>query len=156
MRKLLQKLKNNRGATLIELIVGMIISVIVLAAASAVMAPMMRVFMKSNELAEMNLLLETLSGYIIADMNRATDDIVENSGVIEITTGVEVIEYAINVDGVLERNGAAVLDAGFYKGKKLDENMAFTPGYTFTLTVLDRNGDEMASREFAVNPLGIP
>jgi type II secretory pathway component PulJ len=175
-KKLLKILKDKRGATLMELVVGMIISVIILGAASAVMVPMMQTFARTNNLAETNKLLDTLSGYVIADINRASSTSIE-AGNLRIVTNVETFEYYINND-ILWRRAAqafdvaaptwirqsAVLERDFYRNKTLqvgyldpDENPLpdgeVTGAFFIRLTITDNRDGLMGERDYAVNPL---
>jgi len=177
IKKLLKLIKNRRGATLVELMVGMIIAAIVMGAASTIMAPMLRVFMHAGELSETNKLLDTVAALIIDDINRAETPTSINGNVITITTNVEVFEYYIDpTDNILMRRTVdrdtgnpvpntnfPVFAEDFYRHKGLgvtyntpnvDVSNNINGPFEFTLTIIGRDGP-MTSRTYAVNPMGL-
>lgn len=166
MKKLLKILKNKRGVTLMELIIGMVISVIITTYVSAVLAPMMNVFYRSNDLAEVNTLLDNVSELMINDFSRATGINIGATNV-TISTSVGNVIYS-NLGGgagsVLQRRSpdsstpADVFAENYYKRKTLIVTINpasgdITGSFTLTLSVNDRNDNPLASREYAVNPI---
>jgi hypothetical protein len=166
IRRIISLFNDKRGVTLVELVVGMIVTLIVVSAAGAVLTPMMRVFARSNDLAEMNKLLDTVSGLLIADINRA-DRIDIDGDDIRITTNVEVIDYYIDEDILfrapvvddVRAEGRPVFQRDYYKRKmlgiefsELGENIKVP--FLITLTISDRFG-ELGRRDYAVSPLGL-
>lgn len=167
MKKLLKILKNKSGTTLMELIIGMVISVIIAAYVSAILAPMLTVFNRSNDLAEVNTLLDNISEEMINDFSRATAIVVDgDSDTVTISTGYGDVVYS-NLSGgtgddILKRGttpstGIPVFAEGYYKGKHLIieilPNGNITNSFTLNLTVENRSGETLASRDYAVSPL---
>jgi type II secretory pathway pseudopilin PulG len=65
-------IKNKKGISLIEIIVGSLMFAIVAISASAAMAPMLRAYAAANEFAEHNTLINNVANQIISDLSRAT------------------------------------------------------------------------------------
>jgi len=130
-------LKNKKGMSLMEILVGTLMFALIAVTVTAVLAPMMLTFMRANDLAEYNKLLDNVGNIIVSDISRASEALPEsgeNSAVITVSTGNTVVYTA--PAGSLLRNGEPVFPAGFYKGKTISFNVSkTTPGYTVTVTV---------------------
>lgn len=163
---MLQIIKDKSGMTLTELIVGLVLFAIITITASAILAPLLKVYTKANELAECNTLLDNVAAQIIKDLSNATvviagldddDDVLTDE--LPITIDTDDVTYTIEADtGILQKNGIPVLSKTYYKGKSVSftcKLVAGDPGTAYTLTVIvlsDRDG-EMICRDYDVKPL---
>lgn len=167
MKKLKKILKNKSGTTLMELIIGMVISVIIAAYVSAILAPMLTVFNRSNDLAEVNALFDNISEEMINDFSRATAITVDHDNdSVTISTGYGDVVYT-NLSGgtgndILKRgttpsNGIPVFAEGYYKRKHLIveilPNGNITDSFTLNLSVNNSKEELLAERVYAVSPL---
>lgn len=165
---MIKVLKNKKGITLIELIVGLMLFAIVTAAASAVLAPLLSVFAKVNELSECNTLSDIVANQIIGDLFNATveiegledddDELVNEIKIIGSNLGI--ITYKIDTNGVLLKNDISVLSKTYYKNKSVSFSCALSSigaekAYILTVTVLSDKEGKMISRDYAVRPLAI-
>jgi type II secretory pathway component PulJ len=69
-------LKNKKGVTLMELIVGLFLFAVVTTSVAAIVAPILRAHAHASDLAEVNTLLDNLANIIISDLSSATDALV--------------------------------------------------------------------------------
>lgn len=162
MKKLLKILKSKRGTTLMELIIGMVISVIIASYVSAILAPMLTVFNRSNDLAEVNTLFDNISEEMINDFSRATAITVASDGrSVNISTGYGEVLYDRldgGVDNELRRNNILVFAKDYYKRKHLSVQIISVSNninapFTLRISVANRNNEPLASRDYAVSPL---
>lgn len=171
-------LKNRKGMTLIELLIGMLIFSIIMAAVSSVFAPTLRVYYSAIELAECNSLLNSLSAEILHDISRAEKKSDGSAGITASSTSILIhrktgtIEYGTKVYGasgklLLTRNGTPVLGEQFYKGKSLilsfrnpdadksEISGAFPDSFYVRLTLQRADGTELVTRDYAAAPIGM-
>jgi len=99
-----KKLKNKKGMTLIELMVGMLIFSMLGASASVILAPTMRVAFGAIDLAENNSLLALMSSELLSDMKRAVNMTVTVDNELEIEIG------AFDSNPILDGAGNPILD----------------------------------------------
>ena len=153
-------LKNKKGATLTELVVGLAVLSIIITASAAVLVPVLQVNSRANELAERNLLLDNIANLVIGDLASSTENPrietigVDNELFITISAKDDVW-YSVSDEGALLRNGDEVLPRYFYANNHVSFDLAETTtpgGYTLTVTLINNNGSEL-SRGYAVNPL---
>lgn len=168
MIKIPKILKCKKGMTLVELIVGVMIFTVITTIASAVLAQMVRVYSQSNELAELNTLLDNVANHIVSDISNATTPLV-NIGIdneITVVIDTNTITYTVAGDGTLLRSagGAApipILPKTFYKNKSVGFVLNLSPsgtGTAYMLTVTihsDHNGSPIISRDYAIRPLAL-
>ncbi|MCL2095730.1 MAG: hypothetical protein FWH10_02365 [Oscillospiraceae bacterium] len=125
-----------------ELTAGLVVFVILVIAATAVVIPVMGVFAKSNELAELNNILDTVANFII-------------SGAHDLPG---LLSFDVNPDGILTKNGEPVLSKAFYKNKSVKINYSpdlteISTEYILTVRIFsDRDNGEMISREYYIKP----
>jgi len=121
-RMLVNVLKNKKGLTLIELIVGIIMFAVISLAISTLLSPMLMAFMGANDFAEYNSLLDNIANQIISDLSQSTTDpdfvasggdnwLTDANGSLTITTSARIITYTVRntapgTGGVLQREGA--------------------------------------------------
>jgi len=116
-------LKNKKGITLIELIVGIVMFGVITVAISTMLAPMLFSFMSANDFAEYNSLLDNLANQMINDLSQATEAPVfvpstasadgwaeDETGLpdgagLTIKTRNRIVRYRVNDAGVLQRAG---------------------------------------------------
>lgn len=167
---MIKLLKNKKGITMIEMVVGMLVFSIIAISVTTILVPVLNAYSKANDLAEINTLLGNLSAEILDDLARSTSATVSDSGTkLTITTNANTIVYDIDAatgetDGFLCRNGIAVLHEGFYKNKTVSVEYCDSDGATLSdgdvpakfyvrLTLTSSEGTTMASRDYAVNLL---
>jgi prepilin-type N-terminal cleavage/methylation domain-containing protein len=73
MLKLIRRIPGNKGVTLIELMLAMLVMAIIMIAATTVFAPMLQAYQRANNLAEVNTLLDNISALIMNDVASATE-----------------------------------------------------------------------------------
>ena len=66
-------LKNKKGLTLIELIVGIVMFTIIALTVATSLTPTLFAFMSANDFAEYNALLDNIANQIVGDMMQATE-----------------------------------------------------------------------------------
>jgi len=71
MIKRLKLQLNNKGLSLIELIVAMLVMVTIMIAVTTVFAPMLQTYQRANNLAEVNTLMDNISQLIMNDIASA-------------------------------------------------------------------------------------
>ncbi|MCL2084960.1 MAG: prepilin-type N-terminal cleavage/methylation domain-containing protein [Oscillospiraceae bacterium] len=156
---------NKKGMTLMELVVAMLVFSVVSGAAAFVIAPIITVYHRANDLAECNTLLDSLSLELLGDIADAKSGAVIAPDEITFNTNT-TISYSVNGDGWLCKNGSLVLDKAFYKRKTLKLEFLSANGISYLIiddplpnafkvrfTLLDGAGSTLASRDYAVNPL---
>ena len=161
---MMKVLKCKKGMTIIELVIAMILFVMLTIAVSAVFAPMMRAYAKANEIAECNTLLDNIANQMISDMSEVTKPLEDNNSlpvddILLIDIDNVKVDYSIDSDGIVLKNGAAVLSKNFYKDKSIKFSCSAADeldGKAYILTVAifsDENNEQIASRDYAVKPL---
>jgi len=152
MRKLL---KNKQGLTLIEVIVGSLLFGLVAITVFTVIAPMMQAFMISNDLAEYNMVLDSVGNKITSEIAQASEVTPVANGVV-VTTDAGDTYYYVDGNGVLRRtsgnipgdNDEFVFQPGFYRGKSAVFEVigdADSPLYTVNVTVSSTGGRAASS-----------
>jgi len=174
INKIFRKVKNNKGLTLIELVVGLIIFGIISVAISMILAPTLFAYMRANDFAEYNALLDNVANHMINDISQITDIIDENelgswidgdtnTGVITLLQSTQIIQYTVNENGALIKDHP-VFSEDFYKSKKLSVRIDYSDTNTATndiayiLTIRLTEDNTMSNlfqieREYAVKPL---
>jgi Tfp pilus assembly protein PilW len=159
---MLKRLNNKTGATLTELIVGMLVLSIVLLAVTSVFLPMYNAHTYANDMAEINALLNSLSSVILSDIESANGiEFDEDEGTLTILVSGTDVLYDTDADPdtarrILRRNDVPVFDAGFYRRMSVAiENGEQNGGvFSFELVVSDRLG-EVERREYTARPVGL-
>ena len=170
MKMIKKLLKSKKGFTLIELIVGLIIFGIISTAVAAVLAPTLFAFMRANDFAEYNILLDNIANQIISDLSQSTEpapDFKEGSDQpdddtwnnVTITMPVARVHYTV-AGGILHRgiNGEEPLEVfteEFYKRKLVSFklNTIAENCYILTVRLVHENGNFEIERKYAVRPL---
>jgi type II secretory pathway pseudopilin PulG len=168
-----KRLNNKKGATLTELIVGMLVLSIILLAVTSVFLPLYNAHVYANDMAEINALLNSLSAVIISDIERATGGITLTGGTLTIPVRAdEDIIYDTNYPpgdserqflqrrirrGASPGTWAPVFDPGFYRRMDvtIGNSAAVLPGdglFSFVLVISDRTG-EVERREYTARPI---
>lgn len=163
MGKLRKHLKNKKGVSLMEILVASLIFAMITVAVTAILTPMVMAFVRANEFAEVNSLLDNVGNAIISDMSLAVDDIEINSDDdISILTRNGIISYTISDDGFLmvesgNLDPRLVFPREFYGNMTISfEVSRYDPGmasYTLVVTVTQSDSITYISREFIIRPL---
>ena len=69
MKALVKAVKNKKGLTLMELIVGILMFSIISVAISMLLAPILSSYARANDFAEYNALLDNIANQIIDDIS---------------------------------------------------------------------------------------
>jgi len=163
-------LKSKKGLTLIELVVGLVIFSIISVAVSASLAPTLFAFMRANDFAEYNILLDNIANQIISDLSQSTvepdfpeaGEWPEGWNELTITQLAAIVNYAIDrpESGLLtkEMSGITweVFPDDFYNRKTVAfkiANVEDSSSYILTIRLQNTNGDFVIEREYAVRPL---
>ena len=161
MGKLLKHLKNKKGVSLMEIIVASLIFAMITAAVAALLTPMVMAFVRANEFAEVNSLLDNVGNAIISDMSLAVDDIeiAEDSDDITIPVRNGTIRYTVNDGFLVVESGnleRLVFPEEFYGNKTISFELSrYNPeraSYTLVVTVMQPDFTEV-TRNFTVRPL---
>ncbi|MCL1807176.1 MAG: prepilin-type N-terminal cleavage/methylation domain-containing protein [Oscillospiraceae bacterium] len=165
MRK---KIRGKKGLTLVELIVSMMLLSIILIAVSSFFAPTLMTYFMANDLAEVNSLLNSLSSFIINDLESSKETAVINlSNASDFRVRANIfINYSVEDDtgtitggnGYIMRNGQPVLPMGYYRNYTVSMSLEETAAGQYELILnLQRNGEAniTASRSYTVTPLGL-
>jgi len=173
-------LKNKKGLTLMELIVGMVMFVLISITVSMVLAPTLSAYMRANDFAEYNALLDNIANQIIIDLSQSVNDedfpeftdgvwFEEDDGeFLAIKTRNRIVRYAVfndvlQIESVDEDGDPVwrdVFSTDFYKGKdaafRIEAGDPDNP--VFTLTVRLRENSALGNifemeRQYAVRPL---
>ncbi len=169
---MISKLKNKNGMTLVELVIGMIVFAIITLAVVTVMMPMLRVYAESNDLAEINALVDSVGSQIVKDMTGmdspltpiapSTTLVSPGASNVSFSTSIYSISYGTApITGVFQQNGAPMFDERYYKQKTISvmfsQKSAADVGtavvYDVTITITRRGEvNPMTTRVFTVKP----
>ena len=154
MKKLL---KNKKGVTLMEVIIGGVLFALVALTVATVLAPMMMSFSIANDIAEYNLFLDDIGNRITSDISQSSS-ITFTGGILSLTINSEAVSYSIS-NGILLRNGSKVFSEDFYRGKRIGFNVDYTNlnNIQVEISVISSGGlggsAANISRTYAVNPI---
>jgi type II secretory pathway pseudopilin PulG len=166
----LKTLKSNKGLTLVEMIIGIVMITIITGMVAAIFVPMLRIYARANEFAEYGSLLDTVANQMISDMSKATAEIDFDGDTLTIPIGTVTATYSLipdDVDGFVDLwwNNGLLFNRSFYKNKRVafELNDISTPDFTaYELTVIllpfDSDGDDadvLTHRTYTVKPLAI-
>jgi len=166
-------MKTKKGFTLIEVVIGLVIFGIISVAAAAVLAPSLFAFMRANDFAEYNNLLDNLANQIISDLSQSTETPVfiedDWDSDVSITQNTRVINYTVADAGDLRNTmilfrqvgnaePSPVFSEDFYKRKnvsfKIETNETEAAVvYLLTVRLQSQSGNLDIEREYAVRPL---
>ena len=169
--------KNKKGLTLMELIVGMLMFAIIGLTISTSLAPTLMAYMRANDFAEYNTLLDNVANQIISDMTQAREvpQFEQGVWVEDVTRNLTIrmpthnVTYTVD-NGVLQRSRggepAPVFAEDFYKRKDVSFMLTGTGNaasptslslFTLTVRLTERvnvgNTPFELEREYAVRPL---
>jgi len=71
--KFIRRHLNNKGITLIELIVAMVVMMVIITAVTAIFIPILQTFQRANNYAEVNALMDNIAAIIMDDISSATE-----------------------------------------------------------------------------------
>ena len=124
IKRIKQVLNNNKGLTLFEMLLAMIVFAVITLAAVSVFAPAINTYVRANNLAEVNTLLDNVAGLIMEDVASMTDEITGGPQLpFTIFTTRDVV-YNVNTDGMITRNGVALFDEGFLRRMSMSAELA--------------------------------
>lgn len=159
--------KNKKGMTLMELIVGMLVFFIIAISVTAALPSILGAYTKSNDLAEINTIFNSLTLEMLNDLSDASY-VAVSEPTLTIKTNKKTVVYDIGTgdySGLLLKDGKPVLDISYYKGKTVnlkyyDENGDILSGVAAQAVVvrmilLSGDGEIMATRDYASKPLGL-
>ena len=170
---MMKALKNKKGMTLIEVIVGIVMFAIISLAISMVLAPTLFAYMRANDFAEYNTLLDNLANQILSDLSQSTETPVfiedDWDSDVSITQNTRVINYTVADAGDLRNTmilfrqvgnaePSPVFSEDFYKRKnvsfKIETNETEAAVvYLLTVRLQSQSGNLEIEREYAVRPL---
>ena len=129
-----KSVRNKKGMTLTEILVGGIMFAVFAIAISAIVSPMVLALMRASDFAEYSSLLDAVGNQISTDYVRASEPPTNGAATPAVIAGAvrgvdsvlipidgsEDVRYTIHaVDGTLLRNNTPVLPEGFYRGKQV-------------------------------------
>jgi len=123
---MIKAFKNKKGMTLMELIVGMIMFSIIAVSVSMALAPTLFAYMRANDFAEYNALLDNIANQIVGDLTLATKTPIfdEDTQTLTISTRGRMVTYQVN-DGVLQRLREVRGDREDDDGEPLDDEFIY-------------------------------
>jgi len=178
--KMMKQVLNNKGVTLTELIVTIMVVSIILSATVSVVGPVLRAFERANSFAEANTLLDNLAALIMHDVANAreieplegligyVDDEADGGAVVPARLTILTSRYVFlevhEIDGlnILTRHDeydgddpVPLLAGNYYRGKSVSVGWIVENGIvTIHLTLRSANGWEI-EREYVARPLGL-
>jgi prepilin-type N-terminal cleavage/methylation domain-containing protein len=172
MKKLL---KSQKGMTLVELVVGMVMFAIAVGAIGSIMVPTLRVYAEANEFAESNNLVDTLANQILDDLSEATA-VTPGTGTFTFSMDTRTVMYSLDTsggdsDGILLRQATSatvtsaspmpVFTKDFYKRKSVSVLTLSGPSsngvYQLTIGIeRDDGSGTIPPRTYAVRPVAVP
>lgn len=160
-------LKNKKGMTLMEVVVGMLTFSIIVISVTIVLPSILGAYDKANDLAEINTMLDNLTFEMLSDLSDATEATVSDTA-ITIKTNRKTVTYSIGAGdnaGLLLKDGRAILEKSYYKGKTVkveyyNEDSTKLEGTVsksiiVKMILLSDSASVMATRDYAVKPLGL-
>ena len=163
----LRRVLNNKGLTLVEMILALLVFAIITVAAASFFGPTLKAYIQANDLAEVNTLLDTIATIVMEDLVSATEvSTATPTGISFMLITTHEITYAVVTDsetnrGVLERTGfdaipRPILDPGFYGNISLHEaSLERDDDILILKLVLGTEDGWTTSREYAVRPVGL-
>ena len=164
---MIKALKNKKGMTLTEILVGSIMFALFSIAISTILSPMVLAFMRANDFAEYNALLDAVGNQIASDMVRASEAPVlpaQDDITIQIP-GEGAVRYTIDAaEGTLLRNGIPVFPEGFQRGKRVNfiVTLPAAGSYNIFVEITPRDGANRVGlsnaeqfRNYLVRPLSM-
>lgn len=117
----MKAIRNKKGMTLVEVIVGLVILLIILGVAMSVLLPIMKTFFRTEDSAETQMISKNIVTQVRREINRASSIEVVN-GNLEYKLGESEEARIIKVDesGYLEIAGQNPLSPSYYKGRTID------------------------------------
>lgn len=172
-------LKDHRGMSLIELMIGMFVFAVVITATLYIFVPLMDTMVRSNEVAEYNTLFDNVANLIISDISSLTlmpgGNLDLNDGPVSLNTN-RLITYDKDSiqdsdtgmrEGTIRRNGNPLLPERFAGERTdisfrlaLDSDPDIEVVYLLTVSLTRRNPrtgeineNLTITRDYAVRPL---
>ena len=165
MIKRLLRVLDNKGLTLLELLIALVLFVIITVAATTAFMPTFNTYLKANELAEVNTILDNVSALIMEDVIMA-ESINITPATPSIATSFSIntthVVYYYMHDGVLTRragdgdpaSGTSLLDQGFFRNATVTADIDIRPDGLVTLTLIMESTDEWSrTREYMARPV---
>jgi len=155
---------NNKGVTLVELIVAMVVMTVITISVAAVLMPLHSYYKRANDLAEVNTILDNISSLIMSDVANASRINPEPSAPANaflIVTTTRNIIYAYDDDGLIIRSSVSgafipVLDKGYFKNKNVTVSCTVSEGLvTIIISLTDDDGFWNVQRSYAARPVGM-
>jgi len=172
VKLLLKKMLNdNKGLTLVELIIGVMIFAVITTSAMSIFMPMMRTMMRANEISEYNTLFDNIATLIINDLSSSTGEAViqrlaaPGQPLEQLRIHIEfpgAVIYEYDANGILLRNGNPLLPERFFGWTTVtiecenifeDDDDIDDVVYNLTITLSDSLGNAGLFRTFVVRPL---
>jgi len=176
VKSVINKLKSKKGLTLIELVVGLIIFGIITLTISMILTPTLFAYMRANDFAEYNALLDNIANQMINDLSQATAEL-DNPPTGPWVDDVTIRTFARNVrywvtendpdfnDGVLMIEGVnaagvktsfPVFAEDFFKRKAVNFEISVDATSTFTsyileLTITGTDGQGQGNDGFSIS-----
>jgi prepilin-type N-terminal cleavage/methylation domain-containing protein len=144
-------LRNNRGYTLVEVMVTLTLLTIFIACVVAIVSPILRIYNRTVAIAEEQSIAINIAGLIAHEIQHATNVEITNEGKTLVLDG---IEYTTQ-DGQLVSSNNLVFDPVYYGGSKIDvlfENNENDPFISIKVTVF-RENTEKYSYNLLASPL---
>ena len=156
-------LKNKKGMTLVEAVAGIMVFAVIAATVTTILVSVSKAYVKSNDLAETNLLLNNLSREVLSELRSASGVTVSGSK-IKIRTGSKTVLYSVE-NGFLYRDETPVFDEKYYNGKTMalayyadEQETEISPNpdeFIVRVKILSADNRVTISRDYAVKPLGL-
>ena len=156
-------LKNNKGITLVEVIVSMVIFSIIFTSVTAILVAFTRNFAFINELSETNAMLDNLTREMLSDIREAQSIEISSSEItIEKKSSEKKSSYYVVYDlGTGENNGllckdeAPVLGRSYYRGRTVSTLEYFDEDEYIIVRIelSSSKSSKVTGRDYAVKPL---
>jgi len=144
-------LKNKKGMTLTEIIVGSLLFALVVLTVSAVISPMMLAFRRANDLAEYNMILDNVGNILASDIAQAQeipDALFSDNNLTLIINGDTVVYSIVGIDG---ETPATEDDGYLYKTVNDEGGLVFPIDFYNRKTVSFERVDGLVEPDFAIS-----
>lgn len=111
-------MRNNKGYTLIELVVATLVAMVLILSMVTIIAPIYKTYQRTLSRADAQLIAENLLDSIRANASTATSLTAEQDGTKD-TLSIGSAVYAVSDDGYLMLGNVAVFPKSYYAGKHL-------------------------------------
>jgi type II secretory pathway pseudopilin PulG len=177
----MNRFRNNKGITLVELIVAMLVFTVITTAVASVFAPMLMGFRRVNEMAEINAILDNVAIIILNDIHSAVriEPAESNSNVASLNIFYDDpfnddfdfdsddlplpnVEYRIDANIIMRLTPRSIppselpiFDENFYRNNTVSFRWEVDDGLFILTVTIDHLDGWQRTRTYTARPLGL-